>query len=110
MGKAIFTDAGLALVKANGKVQGEALKANEKALDEGKWYLHGKSAEGKPRKRSVYVQYLRGYMDALKDLADGKELRPWTPKPEAPATTNLPSDITAIVAAAVKAALAKAGK
>jgi len=98
----IFTEQGLKLVKTNGKVQNEALKANEKALDEGKWYLSGKGSEGKPRKRSAYVQYLRGYVQALKDLVDGTELKAWEPKAQAPAST----DIEAMIARAVAKALA----
>jgi hypothetical protein len=106
----IFTEKGLALLKNNGKVISEALKANEKALDEHKWYLHGKTAEGKTRKRSSYVQYLRGKMDALKELADGTELKPWVPDEgyEKPKAVTASANLEAIIAKAVAAALAKA--
>jgi len=86
--KPIFTAEGLTLVKNNGKVIKDALEANEKALDEHKWFLSGKSKDGQPRKRSVYVQYLRGKMKAYEELVQGVELKPWEPKPVS-ASTNV---------------------
>jgi hypothetical protein len=86
--KPIFTSEGLALVKNNGTVQNTALKANEKALDEHKWFLSGKGKDGQPRKRSSYVQFLRGYTQAITDLMAGTELKAWEPKPVS-ASTNV---------------------
>ena len=103
----ILTEKGMAVLKHNGKVMNESLKANEKALDEGKWYLSGKSEDGKPRKRSSYVQYLRGYIQALKDIADGKMLEAWKPT-ERPAAAPASVNLEALVSKAVEAALAKA--
>jgi hypothetical protein len=93
MSKSVFTPEGLALVKNNGSIQNQALTANEKALDEHKWFLSGKGKDGQPRKRSTYVQYLRGYVQALKDLVDGTELKAWEPKPIS-ASTNVGAGMT----------------
>lgn len=102
----IFTAEGLALIKNNGKVVAEALKANEKALSENKWLMSSKTKDGKPRQRLPYVQMLRGKMEAYREMAEGVRLEAWEPKPRtsAPASVNVDEIVKQAVAAALKAA------